>query len=173
MSTPTRYLKLTRKQDAKLRDLELSPLVNAKVRLRASIIRLNAIGWTADQLAQHFNRNPQSIHNDLDRFEQNGIKGLTDGKSTGQPGKFTLEIEGFLKQMLEQDRVWNSSSLAEEIETNHGVKLSGEAVRLKLLELGFSWKRTRYTPGKTPDPAIVAEHKAELEVLKKGHWIKR
>ena len=153
MSTQTRYLKLTTKQDTTLRDLELSPLLNAKVRLRASIIRLNAIGWNADQLAQHFNRNPQSIHNDLDRFEQHGIKGLTDGKSTGQPAKFTVEIEGFLKQLLEQDRVWNSSILAEEIETNHSVKLSAEAVRLKLLELGFSWKRTRFL---TPQQHLVS-----------------
>ena len=97
---------------------------------------------------------------------------MTDGKSTGQPAKFTVEIERFLKRLLEQDRVWNSSILAEEIQTNHGVKLSAEAVRLKLLELGFSWKRTRYSPGKTLDPAIVAEHKTELEALKKGLWIK-
>ena len=38
MSALTRYLKLTTKQDVTLRDLELSPLVNAKVRLRASTI---------------------------------------------------------------------------------------------------------------------------------------
>jgi transposase len=173
MPTPTRYLKLTEKQNATLRELELSPVVNAKVRLRASIIRLNATGWNANQLAQHFNRNPQSIHNDLNRFEQHGINGLADGKSSGQPGKFTTDIEAFLKQLLEQNRVWNSSILAEEIKTKYGVRISSEAVRLKLLELGFSWKRTRYSPGKTPNPEVVAEHKAELEVLKRGHWTKR
>jgi transposase len=173
MATPTRYLTLTKKQDAALRDLELSPHINAKVRLRASIIRLNAIGWNAQQLAEHFNRNKQSIHNDLDRYELHGIKGLTDGTTTGKPGKFNTTIEAFLKAQLEQDRVWNSSLLRESIAIKFSVDLSIEAIRLKLRELGYSWKRTRYTPGKTPDPAVVAEHKAELEVLKKGHWIKR
>ena len=98
-------------------------------------IRLNAIGWNADQLAQHFNRSPQSIHNDLDRFEQNGIEGLTDGKSTGQPGKFTTEIEQFLKQLLGQDRVWNSSILAEEIERPSP---SGAAVRPRQRIMGLN-----------------------------------
>lgn len=170
MSRPSRHLTLTKKQDATLRDLELSPLVNAKVRLRASIIRLNHLGWNATKLAQHFNRNQQSIHNDLDRFEHHGIKGLTDGKSTGQPAKFTPEIEQFLKQLLEQNRVWNSDLLRAEIETSFGVSIKREAIRVKLLALGYSWKRTRYAPGKTPDPRVVAEHKAELEALKKGRW---
>jgi transposase len=135
-------------------------------------IRLNAIGWNAQQLAEHFNRNKQSIHNDLDRYELHGIKGLTDGTTTGKPGKFNTTIEAFLKAQLEQDRVWNSSLLRESIAIKFSVDLSIEAIRLKLRELGYSWKRTRYAPGKTPDPAVVAEHKAELEVLKKGHWIK-
>jgi transposase len=135
-------------------------------------IRLNATGWNAQQLADHFNRNKQSIHNDLDRYEHHGIKGLTDGTSTGKPGKFNTAIEAFLKAQLEQDRVWNSSLLREGIAIKFSVDLSIEAIRLKLRELGYSWKRTRYAPGKTPDPAVVAEHKAELEVLKKGHWIK-
>lgn len=100
------------------------------------------------------------------------MSGLSDGKSSGKPAKFTATIEQFLQQLLEQNRVWNSAVLAEEIRTNYDVKLSDEAVRLKLIELGFSWKRTRYAPAKTPDPMIVGEHKAQLEALKRGHWIK-
>ena len=65
MATPARFLQLTAEQNEALRELEVSPVVNAKVRLRASIIRLNSAGWSAVRLAAHFGRNPQSIHNDL------------------------------------------------------------------------------------------------------------
>lgn len=172
MPTPTRYLQLSPEQDLILRNLELSPLINPKVRLRISIIRLNNNGWNAKKLAQHFNRNQQSIHNDLDRYEQRGIAGLIDGKTTGKPGKFTPEIIAFIQTQLEKERVWNSKLLCEAIEKEFNVSLQPDAVRVKLQSLGYTWKRARYSPGKTPDPNVIAIHKAELEVLKKGLWIK-
>lgn len=172
MPTPTRYLRLSPEQDLILRNLELSPLVNTKVRLRISIIRLNNNGWNAKKLAHHFNRNQQSIHNDLDRYEKQGLAGLSDGKTTGKPGKFTPEIISFLKAQLETERVWNSKLLCEAIEKEFSVSLQPDAVRVKLHSLGYTWKRARYSPGKTPDPDVIAVHKAELEVLKKGLWIK-
>ncbi len=69
MAKPLRFLKFVPEQDRVSRELELNPLMNAKVRLRASIIRLNHAGWGVPRLVEHFRRNSQSIHNDLDRFE--------------------------------------------------------------------------------------------------------
>lgn len=169
MTTPARFLQLTAEQDEALRELEVSPVVNAKVRLRASIIRLNNAGWSAPELAAHFGRNLQSVHNDLNRFEQFGVEGLADGKATGAKPKVTPDIESFMQLKLVEERVWNSTLLGEAVEEQFGVKLGREAIRVKLLELGYSWKRTRYAPGKTADPAMVAEHQAALETLKKGH----
>ncbi len=71
-------------------------MVDARVRLRASIIRLNSAGWSAPKLAPHFGRNLQSVHNDISRFEQFGFEGLADGKATGAKPKVTDEIEAFL-----------------------------------------------------------------------------
>jgi transposase len=170
MATPARHVTLTPEQDQTLRTLEHAPRIHTKVRLRASIVRLNAAGWTVPSVAEHHKRNQQSVHNDLDRFEQHGIQGLTDGKSTGKPGKFTPKIEAFLKMLLEQDRAWNSKQLGEEINQKFRVKLEREAIRVKLLELGFSWKRARYSPGKTPDAQTVSEFKADLDTLKRGRW---
>ncbi len=170
MPTPLRFLSLTAEQDETLRELELSPLVNAKVRLRASIVRLNGAGWSAGRLAEHFGRNPQSIHNDLDRFEEQGLAGLSDGKAKGAKPKFTPEIEAFLHDKLAEARIWNSGLLAEAVEEKFGVTLRREAVRVKLLDLGYTWKRSRYGPGKTVDPKVVAEHQASLETLKRGRW---
>ncbi len=170
MATAARYLHLTATQDEALRELEVSPVVNAKVRLRASIIRLNNVGWSAPKLAKHFGRNLQSVHNDLDRFEQFGLEGLADGRATGATPKVTAEIETFVHTKLAEDRVWNSTLLGEAIEKEFGVSVKREAIRVKLLKLGYSWKRTRYAPGKQADPEVVAEHQASLETLKRGHW---
>jgi len=170
MAMPARFVKLTPVEDETLRELETSSVVNAKVRLRASIIRLNHAGWRAPKLAEHFGRNLQSIHNDLNRFEQCGVEGLVDGKAPGQKPSVTPEIEHFMKTKLAEERVWNSSLLGEAIEAALGVKLGREVIRMKLLELGYSWKRARYAPGKQADPEVVAEHQASLETLKKGHW---
>lgn len=170
MPTPLRFIRLLPEQDHSLRELELNPQINAKVRLRASIIRLNNAGWSAARLTAHFGRNPQSIHNDLDRFENVGIEGLVDGKATGAKPKFTAEIETFMHGKLAEDRIWNSELLGEAIQEEFGVSSGREAIRVKLLELGYSWKRTRYAPGKAADPEVVAEHYASLETLKRGRW---
>lgn len=170
MGHPHRYITLTDQQNAELLTLEKNPLINNKVRLRASIIRLSHARFSIQKLSQHFQRSVQAIREDFARFEQHGITGLCDEKSTGKPGKFNPEIEVFLRAQLEQDRVWNSRLLGEAIEQKFSVTIAREAIRLKLLEFGFSWKRTRYSPGKTPDPTVVAEHKADLETLKKGRW---
>lgn len=168
MATPARYLHLSAEQDEALRELEVSPVVNAKIRLRGSIIRLNHAGWSAPKLAKHFGRNLQSVHNDLNRFEQFGVEGLADGKATGAKPKFTPEMETFMHSKLAEERVWNSTLLGEAVEQAFGVRIKREAIRVKLLELGYAWKRTRYAPGKQADPEVVAEHQASLETLKRG-----
>ena len=168
MGHPHRFIQLTDKQDMELLTLEKSHLVNSKIRLRASIIRLSNARWSVDKLSQHFQRSRQAIRQDLVRFEQQGIVGLTSGKSTGKPTKFTPEIIAFLKTQLELDRVWNSSLLSEAIEEKFNVNIARETIRVKLLELGYAWKRTRYIPSKKPNEKIVSEFKADLDTLKKG-----
>jgi transposase len=170
MATAARFMTLTASEDETLRELETSPVVNAKVRLRASIVRLSHHGWTAPKLARHFGRGLQTIHSDLSRFEQFGVAGLIDGKAPGNKPSVTPEITAFLQHKLEEDRVWNSSLLSEVVRGQFGVTLGREVIRLKLLELGYSWKRARYAPGKQADPGVVAEHRASLETLS---WTKR
>ena len=172
MATPTRRITLTPEQDHTLRNLEQAPGIHAKVRLRASIIRLNHAGWSVPQISQHHKRNPQSVHNDLDRYEQRGIEGLTDGKSTGKPGKFTPEIEAYLQELLEQERAWNTVQLNQAVQKKFKVSITSSPMRAKLLELGYTWKRARYAPGKKPDAETIREFKGDLDTLKRGRWIR-
>ncbi len=170
MTPPARFLTLSAEEDAALRNLELSTGTNVKVRLRASIVRLNASGMSVSRLAQHFGRNPQSVHNDLDRYETLGIAGLADGRSPGPPRRVTPEMEQHLRERLAEPRLWNSELLAEALQERFGVTVGRDAVRVRLLALGYSWKRGRYAPGQAPDPAVIHEHRASIETLKRGHW---
>ena len=170
MTPPSRHLVLSPEEDAALRSLELSAGIHVKVRLRASIVRLNASGMAVPRLAQHFHRNQQSVHNDLDRYETRGIAGLTDGQHAGHPRRVTPEMETYLHERLAEPRVWNSTLLAEALMERFGVRVSRDAMRVRLLALGYSWKRGRYAPGKDPDPDVLHEHQASLATLKKGHW---
>ena len=99
MGRSARRIALSEDDDVQLRDLELNAHIHPKVRLRASLLRLHRTGWTVAQLAQHFDRNIQAVHNDLTRFEERGLAGLADGRAPGQPPLVTTAIEQFLVSM--------------------------------------------------------------------------
>lgn len=170
--TPQIFIQLSTEQDKQLQELELNPLINAKVRLRASILRLSHQGFNVAKLSQHFNRSIQSIHNDFNRWQELGIQGLTSGKTTGRPTKFTTEIETFITQKLSEERIWNAQLLCEAVEESLNVKLTIEPMRRKLRELGYTWKRARYSSGKPPSQEVFQLHQKSLETLKKGLWIR-
>lgn len=170
MGGPHRYVNLTKKQDTQLSTLEHNPGIHAKVRLRASIIRLSSKSHSIDWLVEHFKRSRSTIEDDLNRFEQRGLEGLADRQAPGQPAKITAEIAAFLETKLLENRTWNCSQLAQEIRSAFDTDIKRDTIRVKLLELGYSWKRGRFSPGKTLDAAVVGQHQAELEELQKKRW---
>lgn len=170
MGRPHRFVRLTPQQDNELRDIEQNSLLHEKVRLRARIVRLSHTGFSLEQLAAHFQRSIEAISQDLDRFEQHGLQGLADGQAPGKPAKITPEMVSFVHQKLAEQRVWNCDLLSEAIKQQFQVTVKREAIRVKLLELGYSWKRGRYSPTKTPDPGVVEAHDASIKTLKKGLW---
>ena len=84
--------------------------------------------------------------------------------------RVTPEMEGYLHERLAEPRLWNSTLLAEALHERFGVRVGRDTIRVRLLALGYSWKRGRYAPGKDPDPDVLHEHQASLATLKKGHW---
>lgn len=170
MGRPARRIEITAEQDRALRELELSPHIHPKVRLRASILRLHRTGMTVKQLAEHFDRNHQAIHDDFDRFEQQGLAGLADGRPPGQKTKFTPAIQQFLREKLQEERFWNAPLLCGAVEAQFQVTIGKRAMAKQLLALGYTWKRARYSPAKTLEPAVIQAHQASIETLKRGRW---
>ena len=170
MVRPARRIDISAEDDVQLRDIELSPHFHPKVRLRASVLRLHRTGWSVPQLAHHFDRNQQAVHNDLTRYEQHGLAGLADGCAPGQPSLITPEIEQFLHEKLREQRFWNAALLCAAVLEHCHVKVGQRAMINHLRRLGYSWKRARYSPAKTLDPEVIQEHSASIETLKGGHW---
>lgn len=170
MGRPDRRIEISQEDDELLRELETSPHTHPKARLRASILRLHRQGWTTLQLANHFGRNHQAVHNDLTRFVERGVAGLADTPSPGQRPLVTPEIEQFLHEKLQEERFWTAPLLVEEIQKRFQVAIGRRAVVNHLRRLGYSWKRARYSPAKKLDPEVIEQHQASLETLKRGRW---
>ncbi len=121
-------------------------------------------------IAAYTGRGAASVLRDLDRWEERGFGGLADRTAPGNPPRITGEARAFMEGRLSEDRTWNASQLAEEIEGRFGFSVTPEAVRQHLLSMGYRWKRTRYVPSKPPDPEEEREAREELGALKRGPW---
>ncbi len=131
-------------------------------------MRLNAAGRNRQATAKHTHRSYASSCTDLKRWTQRGLDGLADAPATNQPEKIAPEIRAFLHQKLQQQRTWTCTQLIETVEEHYGIRVGREAMRLRLLQFGYCWKRIGYVPYKGVDPEVLREHQASLETLKRG-----
>jgi transposase len=166
---PSRYIRLTDEEDARLREIEQDPYLKPKVRLRAQVLRLSNRGSNMEKIASYTNRSPASIARDFERWSERGLEGLADGAAPGNPPRITRQMEAFMEEKLsEEERTWNATQLTEVLKEEFSLEVTPEAVRQHLLSMGYSWKRTRYVPNKAPDPEAEREAREELEALKRG-----
>ena len=166
---PSRHIRLTEEEDARLREIEQDPYLKPKVRLRAQVLRLSNRGSNMAKIASYTGRSAASIARDFDRWSERGLEGLADGAAPGNPPRITTEMEAFMEEKLsEEERTWNATQLLEVLKEEFGLVVSPEAVRQHLHSMGYSWKRTRYVPNKAPDPDAEREAREELEALKRG-----
>lgn len=119
-------------------------------------------------IASYTGRSPASVARDLDRWQERGIEGLADGAAPGNPPRIIEAARTHMEQRLTEERTWNATQLAEALKERFGLEVTPEAVRQRLLSMGYRWKRTRYAPAREPDPEEEREATEELEELKKG-----
>lgn len=164
-----RYAHLTFEQDQQLQKVENNPLLREKVRLRARVIRLSQRGMSASKISEYSGRNYRSIIRDLERWEERGIEGLSDGSAPGNKSPLGEEQRAWLREKLTEEMNHTASDLATGLRELFNIRANRESVRACLRELGYSWQRNRYVPVKEVDPELLHEHKASLETLKRGH----
>jgi len=165
---PSRHIRLTEEEDARLREIEQDPYLKPKVRLRAQVLRLSNRSSNMEKIASYTGRSAASIARDFDRWTERGLEGLADGAAPGNPPRITRQMDAFMEEKLSEERTWNAMQLAEMLKEEFGLVVSQEAVRQHLRSMGYSWKRTRYVPNKAPDPEQERQAREELEALKRG-----
>jgi len=165
---PSRHIRLTKEEDARLREIEQDPYLKPKVRLRAQVLRLSNRGSNMEKIASYTGRSPASVARDFDRWTERGLEGLADGRAPGNPPRITGEMKAYMEERLSEERTWNAAQLAEALKEGFGLVVTPEAVRQHLRSMGYSWKRTRYVPNKPPNPEQEREATEELEALKRG-----
>lgn len=168
MAGKSQHLKLNAEEDAQLRHIEQSPHLKPKVRLRASVVRLNAAGWSRRKIAEHTGRTYGTICQDLGRWHERSMEGLADGVASNQPEKINPDMRAFILEKLQEERTWTCNQLTEAVLEAFGIKVGREAMRLRILAMGYCWKRTRYVPCHEVNPELLREHQASLETLKRG-----
>ena len=73
---PSRHIRLTEEEDARLREIEQDPHLKPKVRLRAQVLRLSNRGSNMEKIASYTGRSPASVARDFDRWTERGLEGL-------------------------------------------------------------------------------------------------
>lgn len=73
-----RFIRLSDEANSMLRAIEQNPHMNAKVRLRAQVLRLSNQGMSREQNSEHVAKNYETLRRTFDRWEEEGYTGLAD-----------------------------------------------------------------------------------------------
>ncbi len=120
-------------------------------------------------IGQYVGKSYDTVRTTFARWEKEGYAGLADHyEQHGQEAIITDEIQGFVREKLTEARTWTCRQLSEVIVEDYGVKVGAEGIRLRLKQMGYSWKKGRFVPSKRPGEEALKYHKAALDSLKKG-----
>lgn len=165
-----RFIQLSDEENSKLRAIEQNQHMNAKVRLRAQILRLSNQRMAIESISSHVARNYETIRRTFDRWGEEGYAGLADHyENHGQKPIISDDIKRFMEAKLKEERTWTCEQLSVAISEGYEVRVGPEGIRKRLKEMGYSWKKGRFVPAQRPGEQDLKYHKAALDTLKKGH----
>src|SRR4028118_2227500 len=120
---------LSQEQDKTLLKLRNTD-VPQKVKDRAEVIRLNSHGWYVEKIAVHFNWTPQTVREVLHKWQKLGMESLWELPGRGRKPRWSEEDIVFLEKCLKQEpRTYNSSQLAQKLESDRQIHLSSDRLR--------------------------------------------
>lgn len=146
---PLRYVRdLTAQERAALTESYKTGAEIAVVH-RSHAILLSADGWRVTQIAELLRVNQSTVHRWLDRFEADGLAGLSSQWSAGRPPTWDESYEWLLVETMRHDprwygleqSLWTCGLLAGYLAGQTGVQLSAERVRALLHQHGIQLKQ--------------------------------
>jgi len=109
----------------------------ARVFRRAQAVREVVAGHHVNAVSVMFHFTNSALRKWVQRFAQQGPKGLLDRPRSGRPRKVTCELEQYLNRLVDQDPLehgsihsqWSCRELATVVARTTGIQLGRESVR--------------------------------------------
>lgn len=139
----------------------------ARLRTRAQMLLLSAEqGLKAGQIAQLVRESERTVQRWLNRYQAEGVQGLSDAPRSGKPGKVTqpykdklLECVRLRPRALGLDfSLWTLERLSGYMAQQTGIRISAEAVRQHLKAGGIVLSRPQHKIS-SPDPEYQVKKK--------------
>jgi transposase len=129
-------------------------------------VLLIAQGMTWQRVSELLGDSPRSVVNWVQRFEAQGLAGLSEGERPGRPGRLDedqlAKVEATLRTSPTMfglpTQMWNGPSLSAFLRNELGVKLKVRQCKRLFRQLGFRLGRPRPQVAQA-DPARQAAHK--------------
>jgi len=130
-----------------------------RVSERIHFVLLASRGYSAPKIAELFAYDEETVRIWLNRYQQDGLAGLSDRPRSGRPTK-----EPWLKAIVEAQigqpppcfgyvaACWTILLLVGHLARRYGVALSSATVRRAVKAIGYRWRRPRLAPARKTDP---------------------
>jgi transposase len=129
-------------------------------------VLLVAQGMTCPQVAELLGDSPRTVVNWVQRFETEGLAGLSEGERSGRPSRLSApqlsRIEAALRSSPTQfglpTQMWDGPTLSAFVGQQLGVKLKVRQCQRLFRQLGFRLRKPRPQVAQA-DPQLQAAHK--------------
>jgi transposase len=158
---------LTPTEETTLKQMRHANNLCQRVKERAEAICLSHHGWYVEKIAVYLNWSLETVRKTLKKWQKEGLGALYEQGNRGRKSSWAESDLEYLEQSLrEEQRRYNSKQLAEKLERDKGVRLSGDHLRQLLKKKrGIIWKRTRQSNRDKQDRKQVLQKQADLEML--------
>ena len=120
---------LTEEEERTLRELSYANGVPKRVKQRADVLRLNASGWSVQQIAEHLDWAPQTVRETIHRWQDKGLGGLWEAQGRGRHRRWNQEDWQALKHWVNEPRRYSAAQLSRKLSQQRQVELGKEQVR--------------------------------------------
>jgi len=147
----------------------------AKVRQRATVIRLLHLGHKPEAVAEQQMVSVPTIYNWHKLWREQGIEGLANKPKTVRPSKATEAYCRKLEEMLEKEpteygyrfAIWTSDRLRAHLEKETGILLSEGRFRALLKKRGYRYRRPKHDLSHLQDQKAKRKAEKLLDEMKK------
>jgi transposase len=168
MKTHTRFIAKLKKKEKNALNNFVNNSSSSRIRNRAHAVLLSSEGKNTTELTEIFGVHYQTISAWLDRWDNEGIQGMTDKSRSGAPSRLTdSEKKIVLKLLVKHPH--SPKLVLTEVTRKLGKTISQWILRQIAKSANMSWKRMRKSLKSKQDKKKFQTAKREIKKLAKQH----